>query len=670
VWVDPRDGGSTGAATLEWLEADGLGGFASGTASQVRTRRYHGLLAPALTPPTGRVMLVADLEVELDLGHGPRALSAHRYLPDVTHPDGLARLVGFDPEPSPTWTFEVDGVRVEQRLAVPRGKPAVALEWRLARPVPGARLRVRPLLAARDLHGLQHQRGDACMEAEVRGTTVRWTPLAGWPTVVAFSAGSYHHEPLWYRDFLYEEERARGYDHREDLASPGALVLALEDGTAGLVLAAEARGLPPIDEGDLPVTRLAADLVARERARRARIPSRLDRAAEAYLVRRGEGLSLVAGYPWFTDWGRDTFIALRGLCLARGRLDDAESILRAWAGAVSEGMLPNRFVEGGEAPEYNSVDASLWFVVAVGEYLDARAAAGERVSASERHELTRAVEAILGGYAGGTRYGIRMDRDGLLAAGETGWQLTWMDARVDGHVVTPRIGKPVEVQALWASALAVGARLDGRWGEPLASLRTSFAARFWSVERGHLADVVDVDHVPGTVDMTLRPNQVLAVGGLPVALLDGDRARSVVDVLEERLWTPLGLRTLPADHPDHHGVYAGGPAERDRAYHQGTAWPWLLGPFVEAWVRVRGNTTAARAEARERFVAPLLAHLDDAGLGHVSEIADGDAPHCPRGCPFQAWSLGELMRLERVVLAPERPRKAPRSPRSTAGRTG
>jgi predicted glycogen debranching enzyme len=307
-------------------------------------------------------------------------------------------------------------------------------------------------------------------------------------------------------------------------------------------------------------------------------------------------------------------------------------------------MLPNRFSDRGEPPEYNSVDAALWYVIAVHELL-ARA----EVEPAAHARLTDAVAAILDGYARGTRHGIHLDDDGLLAAGAPGLQLTWMDAKVGDRVITPRIGKPVEVQALWLNALHLGGAGSARWAPVLARGRATFAARFWNAATGCLHDVVDVDHRPGVVDATIRPNQILAVGGLPLALLDEERARAVVDVVEARLWTPLGLRSLAPGEPGYVPHYEGGVAERDGAYHQGTAWPWLLGPFVDAWLRVHGDTPARRQEARARFLAPLLAHLDEAGLGHVSEIADAEPPHTPRGCPFQAWSVGEALRIvERV----------------------
>jgi predicted glycogen debranching enzyme len=276
------------------------------------------------------------------------------------------------------------------------------------------------------------------------------------------------------------------------------------------------------------------------------------------------------------------------------------------------------------------------------------------VAAGDRRALDRAIQAILEGYARGTRYGITADGDGLLRAGVPGVQLTWMDAKVGDWVVTPRVGKPVEIQALWINALRIG---GGRWDALRERAMASFERRFWDEERGALHDVVDVDHVPGAVDASIRPNQLLAVGGLPWPLVTGRRARRIVDLAERELWTPLGPRSLAPAHPDYAPHYRGDPVMRDGAYHQGTVWPWLAGAFVDAWIRARRGTPAARAEARRRFVEPLLAHLDEAGVGHVSEVADADAPHVPGGCPFQAWSVGELLRIERVIL-PARPRLA------------
>jgi predicted glycogen debranching enzyme len=622
--------------SAEWLEADGLGGFASGTAAGVRTRRYHALLLAATTPPAGRMVLVNGLEAWVETEAGRFALSTQRYTPDVLHPDGVRRIERFTAHPWPHWTFLLeDGTRIEHELFVRPGAAEIFLAWRLEGAAKRARLFVRPLLSGRDPHALHRENPAFRFAAEVSEGRVTWRPYAGLPAVVAASNGDYAHEPVWYRSFQYDEERSRGLDFVEDLAAPGNFTWDLERGEAALVLAA----------GDGPTGELA-EARQGERQRRERFPSRLHRAADAYLVRRGAGKTIIAGYPWFGDWGRDTFIALRGLCLATGRREEARDILIEWASAVSEGMLPNRFPDRGETPEFNSVDASLWYVIAVYELLQAGG-----VQPRDQRLLRGAIEAILSGYAAGTRYGIRLDDDGLLAAGVPGVQLTWMDAKVGDWVVTPRIGKPVEVEALWLNALHVASTFSERWASVLARGRRAFAARFWNEAGGCLYDVVDAEHRKGEVDARFRPNQIFAVGGLPLALLGGERARRVVEAVEARLWTPLGLRSLAPGEPGYAPHYAGGVRERDGAYHQGTVWPWLIGPFVEACLRVRGDTSPNRAEARERFLAPLLRHLDEAGLGHVSEVADAEAPHRPGGCPFQAWSVGEVLRLAEVVLA-------------------
>ncbi len=641
----------------EWLEPDGLGGFASGTASLVRTRRYHALLLAATKPPTGRVVLVNGFDAFVETEGGRFALSSQRYAAaDVVSPDGASRLSAFTSEPWPRWTYRLgDGTIVEQELFVTHGAPVAVLSWRILGKARPATLTVRPFLSGRDYHALHHENGDFRFEAEVAGDRVTWRPYASVPAVVALASGGYSHEPHWYRSFLYPEEQARGLDHVEDLAAPGTFRFDLERGEAVLILAAEGGGAASL-AGDASAAAALTRLRAAEQRRRDAFASRLERAGDGYLVRRGEGRTIVAGYPWFADWGRDTFIALRGLCLSTGRLAEARDILLEWSHAVSEGMLPNRFPDRPEeAPEFNSVDASLWYVVAVHDYLQASRGGKDAEQCgfcgADTGCLQSAVLAILDGYARGTRHGIRMDGDGLIAAGEPGVQLTWMDAKVGDWVVTPRIGKPVEVQALWLNALRIGTGFDGRWNEHLRKARRSFQTRFWNDERGSLYDVVDVDHRPGTTDPALRPNQIFAVGGLPFPALEGPRARRVVDMVETELLTPLGLRSLGRGESSYSPRYAGGVAERDGAYHQGTVWPWLMGGFVEAWVRVRGGTARAKAEARRRFVEPLLRHLDEAGLGHVSEIADGDAPHRPAGCPFQAWSVGELLRLDRLLRA-------------------
>jgi predicted glycogen debranching enzyme len=635
----------------EWLDADGLGGFASGTVSGIRTRRYHALLQIATKPPTGRIVLVNGFDAWVETASGIFPISSQSYAPDVIAPDGARRIVAFEPHPWPRWTYALeDRTRIEQEIFTRSGIPVVAVCWRLEGGDAPATLFIRPFVSGRDHHALHHENPAFAFAAETRGQRVRWRPYFGVPGIVAFSNGEYSSEPQWYRNFLYEEERARGLDWTEDLASPGVFRFDLSRGEAALIFHPEWLNPGAISQ-DGSAEAVLRTLREAEAQRRAKFPSRLHLAADSYLVRRGEGRTIIAGYPWFTDWGRDTFIAMRGLCLATGRLDEAREILLEWAGAVSEGMLPNRFPDHGEAPEFNSVDASLWYIIAVHDFLRAMEAAKRTVAPAELERLRETIEAILDGYAKGTRYRIVADDDGLLAAGEPGVQLTWMDAKVGDWVVTPRIGKPVEVEALWLNALWFASTFSRRWQDLFVRGRESFRARFWHAEKGYLYDVVDPGHHKGNADATFRPNQIFAVGGLPLALLAGERARRVVDAVEARLWTPVGLRSLAPGSPGYCGRYEGAVHERDAAYHQGTVWPWLIGPFVEAWLRVRSNTPEAKREARARYLEPLLRHLDAAGLGHISEIADADPPHNPRGCPFQAWSVGEALRLALVVLA-------------------
>ncbi|WP_244816325.1 amylo-alpha-1,6-glucosidase [Caballeronia sp. Lep1P3] len=623
----------------EWLEADAFGGFASGTAGTLRTRRYQALLLTATQPPTGRVVLVNGVEAWLELDGARVALTMQRYAPDVIYPDVSAHLVAFDTSPWPTWRFRArDDAHVVAEAFVAKDTGETVLRWRLegARDAQSAMLHVRPLLSGRDYHALHRENAAFSFDASVDGERVHWRPYADLPAIGAQANGAYRHAPDWYRNFCYVRERERGLDFVEDLATPGVFTFDLARAEGVLVLHADSGAEPRADSDALA---RASRLAAREAERRAAFGSRLARAADAYVVDRKGGRTIIAGFPWFTDWGRDTFIAMRGLLIAAGRFDDAEAILLEWTDTLSEGMLPNRFADSGGQPEYNSVDASLWFVIAVHDYL----ATGHAVAATTSR-LQRTVDAILEGYSRGTRFQIAADDDGLLRAGVPGVQLTWMDAKAGDWVVTPRIGKPVEVQALWINALAIASAWNPRWEALGERARQAFAARFVDPQTHALFDVVDADHERGKLDRSIRPNQIFAVGGLPFPLVDGDVARAVVAQVEAHLLTPLGLRTLSPTDAAYCPHYAGGVLSRDGAYHQGTVWPWLMGPFVEAWLRVHGADGV-----RERFLAPLYAHLKRYGIDHISEVADGDAPHTPGGTPFQAWSLAELLRIEALL---------------------
>ncbi len=638
----------------EWIEAGGTGAFAMGTVSGVRTRRYHNVLMHAQSPSRGRVVLVNGFDAWLSVRGQKIFLFPQRYR-HPSAPNDLAHITKFESCPWPAWSFEIPGGGTgRQELFVHHGYSETVIRWTFA-DVPASLFHLRPFLTCRDYHSLRRRDSSFNFDAERRGDAVIWTPYPEYPAVAARSNAVYEHDPVWYEDFYYAEEDARGYDAIEDAASPGILTWRVGPGSSNPWLAfsavsawASARDVIspyPIDER-----------VKTEQARRESCSS-LELARRAYIVKRGDDASIIAGYPWFTDWGRDTFIAMRGLCLATGRFDEAESILAAWSRSVSEGMLPNRFPDNGENPDYNSVDASLWFIIAAYEYLRDKDRAGYGGFSIKEECIRDAMRAILDGYAAGTRFGICMDDDGLLRAGEEGHALTWMDARADGVGITPRIGKPVEIQSLWLNALAIGQTWSSKWRDILPNAVQSFVKQFWDPEKKHLADVVDLNHERGAIDWSLRPNQVFAVGGLPFATVPRKIAASIVEAVERELLTPAGLRTLSPHDNAYRGQYKGSLRDRDSAYHQGTVWPWLMGPFVEAWLRVRDFSAEARAEARDRFLAPLEDRLHVYGLGHLSELADGDPPHRPRGCPFQAWSMGEYLRIRALCNEESQPER-------------
>ncbi len=635
----------------EWLEADGLGGYASGTVAGVRTRRYHAVLLAAVNPPTGRLVLVNGFDATVESPEGVRALSSQYYEPGILSPDGAENIEAFGPDPWPTWIYHLNsGLRVRQEIFSVHGAGITVLRFTLIDPVPSVHLLVRPFISGRDYHSTHHENAAFRFEPTVNGEQIRFSPYDGIPEILLISNGAYRHDPFWYRRFLYDEERSRGLDCGEDLAAPGELSFDLSSGQAVILFASGLSGEAQAFAGSSVA--YAASLAERELARRRTFPTALHRSADQYLVRRSSGRSIIAGYPWFTDWGRDTFISLRGLCLSTGRTDEAQEILQQWASVTNEGMLPNFFSDDAASLRFNSVDASLWYIIAVDELVSRRGAEGMVLDGNSAELLWKAVDQILAGYIAGTRYQIQVDSsDGLLRAGEPGVQLTWMDAKVNDRVVTPRIGKPVEVQALWVNALAIGSRRSDRFTTLYRKALDSFAERYWNEEAGCLFDVIDVEHRSGAMDASVRPNQIFAIGGLPEQLLFGERARRVVDCCEQSLLTPNGLRSLAPGEPGYAAHYEGDGASRDSAYHQGTVWPWLLGPFVEAWVRVRGETPIAKAEAYRRFVAPTEDELwSRGGIGHVSEIADAETPFTLRGCPFQAWSTGELLRLKLEVL--------------------
>ena len=561
--------------------------------------------------------------------------------------DGWSRSAA---DPWPTWEYQLpDGVRVVQEIVVAHGGGGTVVSWRVAGVDVPVTLEVRPFFSGRDYHSLHHENAAFAFEPETVADSLTWRVYAGLPPIRMSSNGTYRAAASGIATSFTVPNVSvastivriwpalvclRGRSRRGGRGGAGA-----EHARAGCrgVRQARAGGGAHDPRNGAPTPFGVYDPA---RSRRGRV----SRATGQRPIDRGR-LSLVHRL------GPRHVHCDPGLCIATGRLTEARDILLEWSAAVSGGMLPNRFADSGETPEFNAVDASLWFVIAVQDLLDRVGSDTAVMRGMARARLQRAVQEIVQGYADGTRYGIHADADGLLAAGEPGVQLTWMDARVDGREITPRIGKPVEVQALWLNALWSAAQTDARWASVYALGRRSFDERFWNAERSCLYDVVDENHTAGRHDGTIRPNQILAIGGLPIALVDGDRARAIVDVVERVLLTPFGLRSLAPAEPGYASRYEGGPSQRDGIYHQGIVWPWLMGPFVDAWVRVRGSTPAARQEARARFVAPLLEYVAGKGLGHLWEITDAEWPYQGRGCPFQAWSLGELIRVDRQLSA-------------------
>ncbi|MGH9670218.1 MAG: amylo-alpha-1,6-glucosidase [Terriglobales bacterium] len=646
------------ALSREWLETNGLGGFASSTIAGLNTRRYHGLLIAATQPPVGRMLLLSKVEETLILGDQRFELSANQY-PSAVHPQGYRFLKHFRLDPFPIFTYEVEGVEMEKSVFMVQGENTTVVEYRITR---GAarecRLELRPLIAFRDYHSTTHENSALNPAVATEPGLATIAPYAGLLALhLAHNAASLDATGFWFRNFEYAAERERGLDFTEDLFSPCVLLFDLGARQPATVVASTER-------------RAAANAAAyrsaegaRRQAIRAAAPAKnplvedLAAAADQYIVARGEHKTVIAGYPWFSDWGRDTMISLPGLTLVTGRFDVARDILLAFAQSADQGMLPNRFPDASEQPEYNTVDATLWFFEAVRSYL---AYTGDYDFV--RKNLFAVLTDILAWHFRGTRYGIKVDPSGLLASGEPGVQLTWMDAKIGNWVVTPRRDKPVEIQALWYNALCVMEDLAAKFGDhagetrykaAAAMARWSFHRLFWNEPAGCLYDVVN----GGPPDASLRPNQILAVS-LHHSMLSPERARSVVEVVERELLTPFGLRTLPQSDPRYVPRYRGDQRSRDSSYHQGTVWPWLMGPFIAAYRKVYPPRTARPKLAA--WLESFVQHLNEAGLGQVSEIFDADPPHTARGCFAQAWSVAELLRAacEDVYATAARPRKA------------
>jgi predicted glycogen debranching enzyme len=647
------------AESREWLVTSGTGGFASGTVAGSATRRYHGLLFAALRPPLGRTQLVAAVDETAHYRDAEFKLATHHWAGGAIDPQGYSLMEGFRLEAGvPVWTYALADARIERHVWMRQGEDTTYVQYTYVRGSGLVALEIKVLVNYRDFHG-STRAGNWTMHIDPAPNGARVLAYDGATPFYLLSAGAAcQPQHTWYHSCFFARERERGLDDNEDELFAATFRATLEPG-AELTLVFTTREDAALDgaamrqEQAASATGLRKAPTARPQSGLANAPawaSRLLLAAAQFIVRRPlpdepNGCSVIAGYHWFGDWGRDTMIALPGLTLATGRENIARNILLALARYADGGMLPNNFPDSGGRPEYNTIDATLWFFEAVRQY----------IAATDDNDTLAALyptlAAMIDAHVNGTRYNIHVDpADGLLAGGGAGVQLTWMDAKVGDWVVTPRAGKPVEVNALWINALTTMAQFARRLKKPfvgyekLAAKAAKNFQKFWNPQRNCCYDVLDAPGGGG--DAALRPNQIFAAS-LPVSPLTAQQQKAVVDCCAKYLVTARGLRSLAPGEAGYSGRYEGGPRERDAAYHQGTVWGWLLGSFALAHHRVYGDRATALA-----YLEPLGTSLSEYGLGTVGEIFDGDAPHTPRGCIAQAWSVAELLRAADELCRP------------------
>lgn len=638
----------------EWLETNGQGGWASSSIIGCNTRRYHGLLVAALPNHIERMSLVSKLEETITLNNEQFDLGVNNY-GGVVHPDGNQHQLSFTKDFFPEFVYQVGGVTLKKTIAMVHGENTTLVIYDVLDTHQPFALELQPLLSVRRYHGLIRANNAVHHDSQFSNDVFTTQLYDDTPRVfIKVPRSEYRHDPHWWYHFNYDIDRERGLDFVEDLFSPGEFSLTLQKGdSVGIIIST-----------DDPSVKDAHELLAKENFRRQLLTNDLPEdetvkqlvlAADQFIVKKpiqaaqslenspGEGVlwrtTVIAGYHWFTDWTRDTMIALPGLCLSIGRYEDAKNILSAFAKNASEGMLPNNFPDNGEPPGYNSVDGTLWYFVAIYKYLEAT---GDREFVLGK--LLPVLKDIVESHFKGTRHGIHATEDGLLYAGEKGLQLTWMDSKIGDWVVTPRMGKAVEINALWYNALSIYATLLELSGnsdeathvfEKAALVKKSFNEQFWNTEGGYLYDVVNDTEK----DDSLRPNQLLAIS-LPFTLINGEKGRSILKIITAKLYTLVGLRTLSPDDPSYTSCYEGNAYQRDACYHQGTVWSWLLGPYIDALAKL-GSSRSLLKNVIDNFIY----HLNEGCLGSVSEIFDAEFPHHPKGCIAQAWGVAEILRV-------------------------
>ena len=632
------------ARSLEWIETNGLGGYASSTVSGAHSRRYHGLLVAALDPPVGRTVLLHKLDESIVVQSEGREtrfeLSSNQY-PGAIHPKGYTHLTGFERDIFPEFDYSAGGVQLKKTIACVHGENTTIVLYEVLEASAPFTLELLPMCSSRDFHSLTHANdviGRHYLFDEGIFQTVNYPD--GTELFISVPGSEFTEHQGWFYRFEYSVEQYRGLDFREDLYTHGKFSVKLRKGNRlGVIISTED-----------PSGRNALKLLATERKRRENIVRefsfdnnvrRLVLAADQFIVKRGKLNTIIAGYHWFADWGRDTMIGLPGICLTVDRARDAKQILKQFAEYISEGMLPNRFPDYGELPEYNTIDATLWFFYAIYEYYEHTQ---DRPFIKSMYPV---LLDIIRWHYKGTRYNIKVDpNDELLGGGAEGVQLTWMDAKVGNWVVTPRRGKPVEINALWYNALRCMELFSEVLGSPedavehrskAEKVSKSFNEKFWNEKQKCLYDYID----GGVRNDDLRPNQIFALS-LPFPVLSNDRAKKVLQTVNDNLLTPRGLRSLAGSHKEYRPAYGGDVWMRDGCYHQGTVWSYLLGSYIDALFYVKSEK--ARSEA-VRIIKRFLEHLDEACVGTISEIFDADPPHSPRGCIAQAWGVGEVLRV-------------------------
>ncbi|MFN0048225.1 MAG: amylo-alpha-1,6-glucosidase [Cytophagales bacterium] len=626
---------------MEWLETNGLGGWASGTVSGTNARRYHGLLVAAQNPPVGRVVLVSKLAETISTADENFELDSNNFN-GVIHPKGFQHLTSFKKDLFPTFYFQIGNTVLKKTIFMVYGENTSVINYEILEGDTPIQLKLKPFICARDYHWLSKANDGISYGYNYDNSILKIKPYQNQPEIfMEVPKAEFHYAPDWYFNYNYQIEQDRVQDFKEDLFTYGHFSVNLKIGEKLQVV---------ISTQDLHTVK-SNNRIEKEIDRKTNLLSKIDTkddflatlllAADQYIVRRGENLNtIIAGYHWFSDWGRDTMISLPGLCLETGRYDDAKKIIKAFANVIDKGMIPNRFPDLGDEPEYNNVDGTLWYFVAIYQYI-LKTNDWEFI----KNEMYDKLVDIIYWHEKGTRFGIKVDEDGLLMAGETGSQLTWMDAKVGDWVVTPRIGKPVEINALWYNVMKIMAFFATEinkkddislYNNKAEKTAKSFAAQFIDHETETLFDFITND----TKNSESRPNQIFVLS-LPFELVDKKIAKNILKHIEDNLLTSRGLRSLSPDDTKYRPFYVGDQLSRDGAYHQGTVWSWLIGPYLLAKMKIQGKTALPKVK---KWFEDFQPHFREAGIGQISEIFDATSPFKPKGCMAQAWSVAEILR--------------------------